>query len=184
MLNLNPVVVAKHFQCRLECFFKEVLLSSVNPIGKIIYYAIRVEFQRRGSLHAHCLLWTSDCPQLTEDNIQDYTDFIDQHVSGELPDINYDPELYGLVNFYQRHLHSRTSRKYKNVECRFDFGKFFSAKPIISKPVSSDFSASRMVHILEQRCDILSKVKTKVNEMIDPHQDNYRGFHWSIENKF
>ena len=24
MLNLNPVVVAKHFQYRLKCFFKEV----------------------------------------------------------------------------------------------------------------------------------------------------------------
>ena len=34
MLNRNPVVVAKHFQYRLECFFKEVLLSSVNPIEK------------------------------------------------------------------------------------------------------------------------------------------------------
>ena len=94
MLNLNPVVVAKHFQYRLECFFKEVLLSSMNPIEKIIYYAVRIEFQMQGSPHAHCLLWTSDCPQLTEDNIQDCIDFIDQHVMDELPDINYDPELY------------------------------------------------------------------------------------------
>ena len=34
MLNLNPVVVAKHFQYRVETFFKEVLLSKANPIGK------------------------------------------------------------------------------------------------------------------------------------------------------
>ena len=33
MLNLNPVVVAKHFQYRVETFFKEVLLSKANPIG-------------------------------------------------------------------------------------------------------------------------------------------------------
>ena len=146
----------------------------MKPIGKIIYYAIRIEFQMRDSPHAHCLLWTSDCPQLTEDNIQDYIDFIDQHVSDELPDISYDPELYRLVNFYQRHSHSRTCCKYKNVECRFDFGKFFSAKTIVSKPVSSDFSASR-------RCDILSKVKIKVNEVLDPHKDNYKGSDWSIQ---
>ena len=39
MLNLNPVIVAKHFQYRVETFFREVLLTNANPIGKIVYYA-------------------------------------------------------------------------------------------------------------------------------------------------
>ena len=30
MLNLNPVVVTKHFQYRVETFFTEVLLTSAN----------------------------------------------------------------------------------------------------------------------------------------------------------
>ena len=68
MLNLNPVVVAKHFQHRVESFFTEVLLSQSNPIGKIIYYSLRIEFQMRGSPHLHALIWTSDCPKLTSDN--------------------------------------------------------------------------------------------------------------------
>ena len=37
MLNTNLVVVAKHFQHRVETFFSEVLLSNCNPIGKITY---------------------------------------------------------------------------------------------------------------------------------------------------
>ena len=41
MLNTNPVIIAKHFQYRVETFFNEVLLSKVNPIGKIVYYALR-----------------------------------------------------------------------------------------------------------------------------------------------
>lgn len=49
MLNTNPVIVAKHFQYRVETFFSEVLLSKANPIGKIVYYALRIEFQMRGS---------------------------------------------------------------------------------------------------------------------------------------
>ena len=65
MLNLNPVVVAKHFQYRVETFFAEVLLSKVNPIGNIVHYALRIEFQMRGSPHLHALIWTSDCPKLT-----------------------------------------------------------------------------------------------------------------------
>ena len=40
MLNLNPVIVAKHFQYRVETSFTEVLLSKCQPIGKIVYYAL------------------------------------------------------------------------------------------------------------------------------------------------
>ena len=56
LLNLNPVIVAKHFQHRVETFFKDVLLSNVKPIGKIVYYALRIEFQMRGSPHLHSLI--------------------------------------------------------------------------------------------------------------------------------
>ena len=66
MLNANPVVTAKHFQHRVETFFSEVL-SSINPIGKITYYALRIEFQMRGSPHLHALVWMADCPKLTPD---------------------------------------------------------------------------------------------------------------------
>ncbi len=32
MLNLNPVIVAKHFQYRVETFFRNVLLTNANPV--------------------------------------------------------------------------------------------------------------------------------------------------------
>ena len=86
MLSLNPVVVAKHFQYRVETFFTEVLLSNANPIGKIVYYAFRIEFQMRGSPHLHASIWTSDCTKLTSDNKQAYIDFIDENVQAYLPD--------------------------------------------------------------------------------------------------
>ena len=56
LLNLNPVIVAKHFQYRVETFFIEILLADANPIDKIIYYALRIEFQMRDSLHLHALI--------------------------------------------------------------------------------------------------------------------------------
>ena len=40
LLNLNPVITARHYQYRVETFFKEILLSELQPLGKIIYYAI------------------------------------------------------------------------------------------------------------------------------------------------
>jgi len=98
LLNLNPVIVAKHFQYRVETFFTEILLTNVHPIDKIVYYALRIEFQMRGSPHlVHALIWTSDCPKLTQDTKQDYIDYVDQHVQAYLPDKDKDLELYELV---------------------------------------------------------------------------------------
>ena len=53
-LNKNPVVVARHFQYRLEIFFKVIVLD--GPLVKTSYYAIRVEFQVRGSLHINSFM--------------------------------------------------------------------------------------------------------------------------------
>ena len=85
MLNANPVVTAKHFQHRVETFFSKVLLSQINPRGKITYYALRIEFQMRGSPHLYALIWTSDCPQLTSENKDACIEFIDKHVQANLP---------------------------------------------------------------------------------------------------
>ena len=69
MLNSNPVIVAKHFQYRLECFSKDVLLGSGDPVGKILCDAIRIELQLWGSPHAHCFIWIKDGPILNVENI-------------------------------------------------------------------------------------------------------------------
>ena len=85
MLNLDPVVVAKHFQHSVETFFTEILLSKLNPIGKIVYYALRIEFQMRGSPYLHALIWTSDCPTFTSENREAYIEFVDKHAQAFLP---------------------------------------------------------------------------------------------------
>ena len=123
LLNLNPVITARHFQYRVEAFFKEILLSQLEPLGRIIYYAIRIEFQHRGAPHAHCLLWTSNAIKLTSTKDL-YVDFINKHIQAFLPEASEDEELFHLVDTYQRHLHSRTCKKYKNFPCRFHFGIF------------------------------------------------------------
>ena len=45
--------MARHFQYRVEVLFKEIGVN--GPLGKVTYYAIRVEFQVRGSPHIHSL---------------------------------------------------------------------------------------------------------------------------------
>ena len=41
LLNSNPVLIVRHFQYRVEVFFKEIVVD--GPLGKTRYYAIHVE---------------------------------------------------------------------------------------------------------------------------------------------
>ena len=125
MLNSNPVVVAKHFQYRLERLFRDILLTDNNPIGKILYHVIRIEFQFRGSPHTHCFIWVKYCPELSEENSEIFVNYIDKYIAAYLPDPSDSPTLYELVRTYQTHIHSKTCRKYKNLQCRFNFGHFY-----------------------------------------------------------
>ena len=74
LLSLNTSSI------ELKTFFTEVLLTNAKPIGKIVSYALRIEFQMRGSPHLHALIWCDDCPKQTHDNKQAYIDYIDKHV--------------------------------------------------------------------------------------------------------
>ena len=51
----------------------------------------------RGSPHLHALIWTSDCPKLTQETKQDYIEYVDQHVQAYLPDKDKDPDLHESV---------------------------------------------------------------------------------------
>ena len=63
----NPITGVCMFQHRLEAFFSEYLLSDTHPLGHITDYVIKIEFQMRGSPHAHCLLWVKDAPKIDKD---------------------------------------------------------------------------------------------------------------------
>ena len=105
MLNRNPVVVAKHFQYRFERLFKDVILGPGKPIGDVLYHAVQIEFQSRGSRHAHSFIWIKACPELTDGTTEDYIKFVDHYISAFLHDPISSPELSSLVRRYQTHAH-------------------------------------------------------------------------------
>ena len=58
-----------------------MLKSKAQPLGEIVVDdAIGVEFQARGSPHAHCVLWVKDAPKYGVDTDEDICAFIDQYV--------------------------------------------------------------------------------------------------------
>lgn len=169
-LNFNPVLLARHFQYRVEVFFKEIIVN--GPLGKVSYHAIRVEFQIRGSPHIHSFLWVLNAPTLTKNDIEEYIRFIDAIVKAYVPDHDANPDLFNLVTTYQIHAHSKSCRKYKNTPCRYQFGRFFSKETIVATPLSTDLSEFERNEILQQRQDILDKVKIFIDNHLNPKTRN------------
>ena len=171
VLNKNPVLVARHFQYRVELFFKILVLD--GPLGKTKYYAIRCEFQVRGSPHIHSFIWIINAPILTKSNIENYRKWLDSIIRTDLPDPLLEPELYQLVKTYQVHRHSRTCRKRRNEKCRFHFGKYFTSQTIIGQPLPEDMLESVKSDLLEKRQVLLKKVKDYIDTELDPSKKNF-----------
>ena len=93
MLNVNPVLVARHFQCKVEVFFKEIILD--GPFGKTRYHAIRIKFQERFSPYVHLDIWIFNT--LNIQNESAYIEFIKKTINAYLPDSLNDSELFELV---------------------------------------------------------------------------------------
>ena len=85
-LNLNPFLLARYFQYRVEIFFNVIVFDV--PLGKVKYHAITVEFQVRVSPHVHSFLWIIDVTVLSNDNEDEYTQFIDGIVKACVSDMN------------------------------------------------------------------------------------------------
>ena len=126
LLNNNPVLVARHFQYKVEVFFKDIIFD--GPLGKTKYYAICIEFQERGSPHVHSFIWILNPP-----NIQDeaaYISLIEKTINAQLPDPQNDSELFELVKTYQVHSHSRTCWKY-NTNVAFLMVDFLQRRQLL-----------------------------------------------------
>ena len=95
-----------HFQYRVEVFFKLIIIN--GPLGKSKHYAIRMEFQIRGSPHVHSFIWVIGTPKLTLHNVDEYITWLDNIDSACLLDLKIDSTLYELVKTYQIHRHSKT----------------------------------------------------------------------------
>ena len=135
ILASNPVTCARMFDHRVKLFLSRVIRSPANPIGEVIDWFYRVEWQARGSPHIHCLFWIKDAPILGKDSDQTVCDFIDQFISCQIPPQNVD--LHRKVSTFQKHSKNHTkSCKKGNRPCRFNYPRPVAKRTFISRPVS------------------------------------------------
>ena len=125
------------FQHRVEAFFSEYLLSDTHPLGHITDYVIKIEFQMRGSPHAHCLLWVKDAPKIDKDPDDVVCAFIDKYITAVIPPVAPENEHdIKLMDNLQKHTHSDYCCR--NKSCHFGFPKPPATKTLISQPPIDD----------------------------------------------
>ncbi|XP_071169456.1 uncharacterized protein [Mytilus edulis] len=166
VLCSNPVTAVRMFDHRFHMFLKNVIMSGAEPIGKIIDYFYRVEFQQRGSPHTHCLFWVENAPKFGEDDIDEIITFIDKYITCEIPDEKEDKELHDIIMAVHQHSkkHSKSCRK-KGTVCRFNFPRPPSTKTFISEPSDPDKDS-------DDDEKVAKEILSDLFEVIKKHEDD------------
>ena len=158
-LRQNPVTAARHFHYRLNVFFQEFLKSTARPLGEIVDYAIRIEFQTRGSPHAHCVIWVKDAPKFEIDADSKVCNFIDQYISCEIP--KGEGKLKELVLLVQQHKHSSYCKRHNT--CRFNFSKPPSCNTLITQTEVEPDVATNAQRVLVKVYKVLAEGNTDLS---------------------
>ena len=156
-LRRNPVTAARHFQYRLDLFWNDFLKSKAMPIGEVVDFMIRIEFQARGSPHAHTIVWIKDAPKFGTNRVEDVVEFIDKYQTCAIPD--NDPELHDLVQL-QSHVHSSSCMR--KGSCRFHIPKLPSPVTLISTEPQDEQDKAVKV---KRANDIFKQINDKIMEI-------------------
>ena len=154
LVQKDPVTCSRYFDHRVQEFINTVLKSSCEPIGKVLDYFYRVEFQQRGSPHIHMLVWIENSPTLETNSEEEIVQFVDQYLT-----CNTDNENTANLVGLQSHKHSRTCRKKGKPICRFGF-------PLPPLP------RTMLLYPLEEEVDKYKKKNTELQKAMNEYKDN------------
>ena len=163
----NPVTAARMFEHRVKKFIKQVIQSDAHPIGHVVDYFYRTEFQQRGWPHIHMLVWVDNAPDPCTDSDDTIEAFIDKYISCELPSEEDDPELHEIVQSCQTHSkrHTKSCRK-TGKTCRFGFPKPPSEQTFICRSIDSSDDAEDQDESQDDSNDGKEKAKEEAKRVI------------------
>jgi len=135
ILRSDPVTAVRMFDHRVNAFLSKVIRSPANPIGKVVEFFYRVEFQQRGAPHIHCLFWIENAPIFDKATDEEVCEYVDGYISCTLPDAEAAPELHEIVSSVQMHRkkHTQSCKKGKK-ECRFSFPRPIAPDTFVVRP--------------------------------------------------
>ena len=159
LIKTDPVTCARYFDHRFQRFLFEVLFDKSHPVGEIVDYFYRIEFQQRGSPHVHMLLWVKNAPKTDTHSKCDVTDFIDRHLT-----CSKDGTESFLIN-YQTHRHARTCMKKNKPICRFNFPIPPMPHTIILSPIEEPSLQLSAKQNYEKVANLLNSDEIKDNDL-------------------
>ena len=115
----NPVLSNHYCYERINAMIQDIINEGYAGY-KISHHFRRYEFQQRGTLHCHLLLWLENP---TDSSIQVNYNTLLSTIHGHLADIEEDPFLFYLVKNFQTHTHGNYCWPEGATSCRFSFPK-------------------------------------------------------------
>ena len=107
-LKRNPVTVVRQIDHIFRQVFGKVMFSGMHPVGVIINFDAKNEYQNRGPQHPHFFMHVEGAPIINENEDIEVERFIDKYISCSLPSKTDFPELHELVETVQTHHHTFT----------------------------------------------------------------------------
>ena len=144
----------------------QYLLNDAHPLGHITDYVIKIEFQMRGSPHAHCLLWVKDAPKINQDSDDDVCRLIDKYITAVVSKgvLESDSDA-NLMKSLQKHMHSDYCCRNK---CNFGFPKPHASRTVISCQPSEEDKAD---DIIKYAKDVLQNIQNFLSSSQKANED-------------
>ena len=162
LISSDPVTCAQYFYHRLKELWK-TWDAEDGPFGKyrISHKYCRIEWQHRGSPHAHQFIDLKDAPKFDHEDPESYNrvcEFIDSTVTTDTDD----PEVASII-FVQRHRCTHTCKKgQKGKEtCRFNAPFLPLPQTMILEPVPDTMP------LTQEKKDKIRDINTKLHEILE-----------------
>ena len=146
---------ARNFEHMIQLFIHDFIKSSCQPIGEVIDFFYRVEFQQRGSPHIHGLFWIKNAPEYGRDGDGHIIKFVDSYISCKADS----EDLSELLNL-QRHKHSKTCKKKGRAICRFNFPLPPMPRTVILETLSESDLDENVADVLKEA---LGRIQSLLN---------------------
>ena len=114
------VTVARQIDYLFKQLWGKVILSIRNPIGQVLYFDDRTEFQNRGTERMHVPSHIADALKIDKNEDSEVVEVIEKYITCALHDETKFPEMGNLVKIVQTRYHTSTCRKKKGVASRFN----------------------------------------------------------------
>ena len=155
-LKRNPVTVARQIDYRFNKLWQNVVMGGLHPIGQLLNYDDRREYQERGAQHMHVTAHVQGAPQFDESSDKEIPTFIDKYITCEIPNSESHKSLYNIVTSFQKHKHTSSCLKGNKIRCRHNAPWPPTENTVLAKSNPDKQTLSKSTRVLKKVFDKLT----------------------------